>query len=54
MHCDVISKGRRDDMIKKMRQAIRTNTLADKFPLVKPVPLDDLADPDDPPGRLYN
>lgn len=53
IHCDVISSGRRDELLKKVRQGIRTNTLAEKFPLVKPVHLDHLGEEGEPVGRLY-
>jgi hypothetical protein len=53
LHCDVISSGRREELLKKLRLAIRNNKLADYFPLVKPVDLDHLGDDGEPTGRLY-
>ena len=53
LHCDVVNKSRREQLFKDIRLGIRNGDLADRFPLVKPVPLEQLAQDDEPIGRLY-
>ena len=53
LHCDVVNKSRREQLFKDIRLGIRNGDLADRFPLVKPVPLEQLAQDEEPIGRLY-
>lgn len=53
IHCDVLSEGRRLQLFKKIRLGIRNGDLADRFPLVKPVDLEQANPDEEPIGRLY-
>ncbi len=53
IHCDVVNRSRKEQLFKDIRLGIRRADLADRFPLVKPVPLEQLAEEDEPVSRLY-
>ena len=53
IHCDVVNRSRREQLFKDIRLGIRRGDLADRFPLVKPVPMEQLSPADEPIGRLY-
>lgn len=53
LHCDVINKSRREQLFKEIRLGVRKGDLADRFPLVEPVDLEQANPENEPIGRLY-
>lgn len=53
IHCDVVNRARREQLFKDIRLGVRRGDLADRFPLVTPVDLEQANPENEPIGRLY-